>query len=107
MRMYLIDCGKKLLLEPTSYECNGAISSVWNLSDETFISGGCVNFEKFVHAAVVLVRGQQTHIEEVSFRRFFPSSGTKVVHASVLQCGKIHGMFNSRNWSKCVQMSAL
>ncbi len=47
---------------------NGAISSVWNLSDETFSTGGDVKFKQFVHGGVLLVRRQQTNIEKVGFR---------------------------------------
>ncbi len=53
----------------TSQERHCAISSVWNLSDEAFFTAGGVEFKQLVHAAVLLVRGQQTHIEEFGFRR--------------------------------------
>ncbi len=58
----------------TPQECHGAIFSVWNLSDVTFITCGGIKFEQFVHAAVVLVRGKQAHIEKVGFMRHFCSS---------------------------------
>ncbi len=51
----------------TSQECHGAFASVWNFSYGTFNAGRGVKFEQLVHAPVLLVRSQQTHIEEVDF----------------------------------------
>ncbi len=51
----------------TSQECHGAFAPVWDFSYGTFNAGGGVKFEQFVHAGVLLVRSQQTHIEEVVF----------------------------------------
>ncbi len=53
----------------TSQKRHGTITSEWNLSDEAFFTARGVEFEQLVHAAVLLVRGQQTHIEEFGFRR--------------------------------------
>ncbi len=60
--------GWEACLGLTPQECHGAILSECNLSDVTFVTGGGVKFDQFVHAAVVPVRGKQAHIEKVGFR---------------------------------------
>ncbi len=57
------------MFNPTFQECNGAVLSVWYFCDQPFIPAGNVELEKLVHAAVLLILGQQTHSKGISISR--------------------------------------
>ncbi len=71
------------MFNPTFQECNGAVLSVWYFCNQPFIPVGNVELEKLVHAAVLLIRGQQTHSKGITISR---RTITGVVKGSACVC---------------------